>query len=181
MYGNITTADGAVILEDTQPPQFLEELKPMRVLDGEEVILKCVVTGKPMPDILWFHNDRCINKNEDFVVKYNRDTGVTEVIIVECFPEDTGVFKCVATNSAGDAITSSQLTVAVPSEGVASELSELDDGPPRGYRASPEVAKLKTHEVIRVVLPSLRQNQRNQQWWWRLKQKVCLQNRWTLL
>lgn len=102
---------------------------PMRVMDGEEVSLSCVVTGKPTPDILWYHNERCINKNEDFVVRYDHETGKTEVVIVECFPEDTGVFKCVASNSEGNDVTSCQLTVAMPPEGGPStEVSEVEDG-----------------------------------------------------
>ena len=64
-----------------------------------------------MPDIHWFHNDKNIDKSEDFVITYNRSSGKIDLVIVDCLMEDSGIFKCVARNHAGQDVTSCQLTV----------------------------------------------------------------------
>lgn len=80
-------------------------------MDAEEVTLTCTVVGKPQPQISWFHNNRCIDKSEDFVINYDKNTGRTECVIVECLPDDEGTFKCVARNSSGTAVSTGKLTV----------------------------------------------------------------------
>ena len=93
------------------PPKFTVQLVPRTATDGEEVVLTCKVTGRPMPELSWFHNDKCIDACEDFVINYNRQTGQCDCVIVECLPDDHGMFKCVAKNSGGQAITTGMLAV----------------------------------------------------------------------
>ena len=95
-------------------PRFVQQLQSCEAFDGEEVILTCTVMGKPKPEISWFHNDRCIDNSEDFVLNYNRETGKCDCVIVECLPDDQGTFKCVARNQAGQAQTECRLTWKAP-------------------------------------------------------------------
>ena len=97
-----------------EAPKFVVELQPKQVNDGEEVLLMCQVTGSPLPEVHWYHNDTSIDRSEDFVITYDTETGKTELLIVECFPEDTGTYKCVARNPAGEAVTSAPLVVNMP-------------------------------------------------------------------
>ena len=76
--------------------------------------LTCTVTGKPQPQLSWFHNNKCIDKSEDFVLSYNKQTGRSDCVIVECLPDDEGTFKCVARNSSGTAVTTCKLTIGKP-------------------------------------------------------------------
>ena len=86
----------------------------MTGVDGKEVTFRCTVKGTPTPDIFWFHNDKSIDKNEDFVINYDRQTGRIDLVIVDCLPEDAGLFKCVARNPAGQDVTQAPLTVTPP-------------------------------------------------------------------
>ncbi len=73
-----------------------------------------MVTGTPPPEISWFHNHKCIDRSEDFVINYDRETGKIDLVIVDCLPDDQGIFKCIARNPAGQAVTECNLTVTVP-------------------------------------------------------------------
>lgn len=64
-----------------------------------------------MPEISWFHNHRCIDKSEDFVITYDQQTGRIDLVIVDCLPDDQGRFRCIAKNAGGQAITECTLTV----------------------------------------------------------------------
>ena len=110
-----------------EPPAFLQPLKPQAALDGEEVTFTLIVTGKPQPQLSWFHNDKNIDNSEEFVISYDEDSGTCRMVIVECFPEDAGVFKCVASNPIGEATTTAELTVNVPSEIVSEAEPPLDE------------------------------------------------------
>ena len=93
------------------PPKFTQTLQNRVADDGKEVIFNCQVTGVPSPDVFWFHNDKSIDKSEDFVINYERKTGKIELVIVDCLPDDSGTFKCIARNNAGEDLTAATLTV----------------------------------------------------------------------
>ena len=92
-------------------PRFRKKLESTSATDGQEVTMTCAVEGTPPPDVRWFHNDKCIDRCDDFVINYDRRTGVIELVIVDCLLEDSGEFKCVARNTAGQDVTSCTLTV----------------------------------------------------------------------
>jgi titin len=92
-------------------PKFMLPLQNCEAYDGEEVILTCTVTGRPKPEVHWYHNDKNIDKSEDFVISYQADNGKCDCVIVECLPDDQGTFKCIATNEAGQAVTQGSLKV----------------------------------------------------------------------
>ena len=93
------------------PPEFIVPLKPVEAKDGQELQITCKVTGQPAPNLMWFHDSKNIDDDEEFVISYNPDTGDIKLIIVEVFPEDQGQYICIAQNPAGQATTSGFLTV----------------------------------------------------------------------
>lgn len=109
---------------DHTPPVFVEKLKDITACDGQEVSLHCVVSGKPMPVISWYHNDENIDKSQDYVFTYDRLTGKVYLVILDCFPDDEGHFMCIAENVAGRATTKCYLTVC--SEGEAAKPESND-------------------------------------------------------
>ena len=111
--------------EVRESPSFVKPLKPITINDGEEVILTCVVKGKPMPTVTWFRNDAGVDKNDDYIIKFDDSTGRCELIIVEGFTEDSGLFRCIATNEFGETSTCAELTVNAVS--VSESLISEDD------------------------------------------------------
>jgi len=107
------------------PPNFVEPVPSLQAIDGQELRIPCKVTGKPMPQISWYHNGKNIDQDEEFVVTYNPETGDISLLIVEVFPEDEGEYVCVAHNPAGDAVTRATLVV-MDAPQVPSETTEMD-------------------------------------------------------
>ena len=83
----------------------------MQVIDGEEARFVCKVTGNPMPVVTWYHNGQLVVDNQDFNIAYDKNTGECILHILEVFPQDTGKYECVATNTYGRAVTHATLLV----------------------------------------------------------------------
>uniref|UniRef100_A0A7I4Y662 Immunoglobulin I-set domain containing protein n=1 Tax=Haemonchus contortus TaxID=6289 RepID=A0A7I4Y662_HAECO len=77
------------------PPSLLR--KP----DGS-VLFECICSGNPEPTIKWFFKDQEL-KNDRFVQKIKKSVGKWAVTLIMKNPtqDDQGVYKVVATNSAG--------------------------------------------------------------------------------
>ncbi|XP_052814063.1 titin-like [Mya arenaria] len=90
--------------ECTQPPQNL-------VIDeGEPVTFTCKITGSPAPTVTWYRNNQIVKPSKYFHMESTPD-GVHILSILEAFPEDTGIYKCVARNKAGETTVTCQLKV----------------------------------------------------------------------
>ena len=61
------------------------------------------------PEVKWYRGHELIKDSADF--QYQQDGGVFKLVIAEVFPDDTGVYKCVATNSAGSSTSSFYIKV----------------------------------------------------------------------
>ncbi|KAK8746938.1 hypothetical protein OTU49_016904 [Cherax quadricarinatus] len=101
-------------LQVVQPKQAevapsVAPLEPVTVLEGQGVRFNTVVVGKPIPGVQWYREGALIPQSRDFEMFMEGNTAVLD--IKETYPEDTGTFTCRATNSAGQAETSTMLTV----------------------------------------------------------------------
>ena len=93
------------------PPVFVWELQSQKVMDGDETRFVGKVCGNPMPEVTWYHDGKVVYDNPDFRTSYNKESGEVVLFIVEVFPQDTGVYECVAINRYGRATTRAQLNV----------------------------------------------------------------------
>ena len=150
---------------EVEPPVFVVPLKGQVAMDGDEVTMTCQVTGKPMPNISWYLNDTNIDKSEDFVITFDQNTGVTSMLIVEAFPEDSGMYKCVAINPAGEAISSAELyieptepieeTVTVTQQQVVESEMVIEEPmePPKFIQPlQPQIAKVSEDGVFSAIV-----------------------------
>lgn len=92
-------------------PVFLDELVSHKVMDGEQVKFQCHVKGNPMPEITWKHNGKIVFDNPDVRTVYKKEIGEATLLILEAFPQDTGVYECIAVNKYGKASTVAHLNV----------------------------------------------------------------------
>lgn len=93
------------------PPSFKQSLKAVQVDMGQNAVLHCHITGKPMPSIAWYHNDQKIKLNDRVQLKFGRESGKWELHIINTIPDDTGVFRCVASNPRGEASCEANVVV----------------------------------------------------------------------
>ncbi|XP_006907796.1 hemicentin-1 isoform X1 [Pteropus alecto] len=82
--------------------------------------LDCQVTGSPPPTIMWLKDGQLIDERDGFKILLNG----RKLIIAQAQVSDTGLYQCVATNTAGDHKKGFEVTVHVPPTIKSSGLSE---------------------------------------------------------
>lgn len=70
---------------------------------------KLFVIGMPPPTATWYLDGVVIEDSDDF--KYETDAETRSLIFAEIFPEDSGVYACVARNVAGEEKVQMKMTV----------------------------------------------------------------------
>lgn len=78
-----------------KPPRFIQNPKSQTIPEGNKLIIECKVTGEPMPDLSWSHNNKCIDERNDIKIEYDRKIGISRVIIERAFIEDAGNYRYV--------------------------------------------------------------------------------------
>ncbi|XP_011159691.1 obscurin isoform X3 [Solenopsis invicta] len=148
----------ATLTPHTEAPTFLKELSKMQCSDREDVELKIRTTGIPRSSVEWLKNGEVIKEDERYQVMTHMDNIVDSSLSIKTFSaKDVGIITCKASNVAGSAETSCDLsmTLTAPSFGKALPRSEdVDEGEPLELKAKvdgspiPSIAWFKDGEKI---------------------------------
>lgn len=84
-------------------PSFTFLLRPRVMQERDTCKLLCCLAGKPMPTVKWYKDRRELSKYE---YSMSQADGVVTMEIVDCRPEDSGKYSCIATNCHGSDDTS---------------------------------------------------------------------------
>lgn len=107
-------------------PTLLEPLRDQSVREGQAVAFRCRISAKPAPTIKWQKADKVIKPSRYFQMTKEGDYCILK--ISEAFPEDEGVYKCIAENPAGTIATQAKLKVLAPeTQEVAPSLTPMRD------------------------------------------------------
>ena len=79
-------------------PCFTFQLRPRVMQERDTCKLLCCLSGKPVPTVKWFKENKELSKYE---YKMTHADGVVTLEIIDCKPEDSGKYKCVASNCHG--------------------------------------------------------------------------------
>ncbi|NXO31527.1 PALLD protein, partial [Cisticola juncidis] len=99
-------------------PVFTKGLQNIRAAKGQLVVFECRVHSTPALQVRWYREYDQILDSADFrtLRKKACSSAVPEevctLVITEAFPEDSGIFKCVAENEFGSAASSAHLSVS---------------------------------------------------------------------
>ncbi|NWX23102.1 PALLD protein, partial [Aegotheles bennettii] len=108
-------------------PLFTKGLQNIRATKGQLVVFECRVRATPTLQVHWYREYDQIIDSADFrilrkinicLLWYNCppefviSEEVCTLVITEAFPEDSGIFKCVAENEFGSAASSARLSVS---------------------------------------------------------------------
>ena len=83
-------------------PNFYIIPNDIDTLEGQIVRFECRVSGRPEPEVLWYKNDSRIYDCEHYKCVVNEE-GNYALLIMGADGTDTATYKCVATNSTGQA------------------------------------------------------------------------------
>lgn len=89
--------------EQESAPSFTFLLRPRVMQERDTCKLLCCVSGKPFPTVKWYRDRKELSKYE---YSMSHSDGVVTMEIVDCKPEHSGKYSCVATNKHGTDETS---------------------------------------------------------------------------
>lgn len=91
------------------PPTFTKSLKRVDGNIGNDICMDCKVSGSQPMTIAWFKDDQEITPGSKLVPEFKDNSATLHIVRLE--KNDSGVYKCKATNSAGFKETSGTLYV----------------------------------------------------------------------
>ncbi|KAM4025641.1 obscurin-like protein 1 isoform 4-T4 [Anomaloglossus baeobatrachus] len=108
----------AVLLVDPTPRQGPEpipgdppaQVKVFTVNEGKHAKLRCLVTGKPRPEIVWRKDGRAVSPGRRTLIYEDRD-GHFILKVLFCRQQDRGLYVCGASNTAGNTLSAVMLHV----------------------------------------------------------------------
>ncbi|XP_063078023.1 myosin light chain kinase, smooth muscle-like [Engraulis encrasicolus] len=91
-------------------PRFQLALSDTTQPKGSTVRLICNIQGYPDPEVVWLQDEEPVAETERVQIEYEED-GTCTLIVADAEPEDSGIYKCRASNKLGAALCSARLTV----------------------------------------------------------------------
>ena len=94
-------------------PRIMKAIQhDVNIKEGEPFQLTCIVDGYPEPKVNWFKNNQPLIASERIRTYFNPANGHVSLSVKESNLNDTGVYKVIAENPAGEAETQGLVTVA---------------------------------------------------------------------
>ena len=99
--GEVSCKAELQLQEKMAAPEFAdqEESGPITAQEGDDVTLNVTVKGKPSPQVEWYKDDKPLRKTSRLDVKARGDK--FSLVILKVTPDDSGLYKCVASSKAG--------------------------------------------------------------------------------
>lgn len=92
-------------------PEFSDEYgdSPIEINEGDELKINVTIQGNPRPDVEWYKDDRPLKRTSRVNISARGNKfGITIFTVV---PEDSGIYKCVATSAAGTKTKTFQVNI----------------------------------------------------------------------
>ncbi|KAH0629800.1 hypothetical protein JD844_012187 [Phrynosoma platyrhinos] len=103
-------------------PVFIKGLQNIKTSSDQLVVFECRIRASPTLQVCWYREHNQIIDSADFRILRKKaclsmvPEEVCTLIITEAFPEDSGIFKCVAENEFGAVASSARLFVSQGTE-----------------------------------------------------------------
>uniref|UniRef100_A0A8C2EUJ3 Ig-like domain-containing protein n=1 Tax=Cyprinus carpio TaxID=7962 RepID=A0A8C2EUJ3_CYPCA len=106
---------GLVTPSENIKPSFTKKLKFQSVVEGDTAAFKCKLVAMPPPTLLWFHNNRQIQKehHRKIYTVSKMHMHATSLTIQGIKEKDSGSYKVMAINTEGSAETTASLLVSL--------------------------------------------------------------------
>ncbi|XP_072292766.1 myopalladin isoform X2 [Eucyclogobius newberryi] len=115
---NISKQDGHLNGQQMMAaPVFTKNLQDLDASEGQLVVLECRVKGTPSPRVEWSQDGKVIQDSPEFRILKKKPRSPAEseekctLVIAELFPEDSGTFRCTASNNYGSVSSSAELKI----------------------------------------------------------------------
>ena len=161
--GTASCSTRLFVSESTSKPEFKKVMNDLELLEGDDAVFEIAVNAKPDPKVQWFLRKMPIKSEGKYTIDEDSERQRFSLTISDCHTEDSGQYRCLVTNSAGEAASSAELKVSdrqvAPRfiQGTEEQLFEVWEGAPvklvvqvRG-RPTPQVEWFKENRLARRV------------------------------
>ncbi|OCT63341.1 obscurin-like protein 1 isoform X2 [Xenopus laevis] len=100
------------------------QVKVFTVNEGKHAKLRCLVTGKPRPEIIWRKDGRAVSPGRRTLIYEDRE-GHFILKVLFCRQQDRGLYVCGASNSAGNTLSAVMLHVREVGERFPAPLKDI--------------------------------------------------------
>lgn len=112
------------LIDDAEPPFFIERFEEKIVPQNADIILSAKVSGKPIPEITWLHNNVPLNPSDR--VKQTFENENVELFIQKADADkDSGDYKCVASSPLGKVSHGARVIVEVDNVEFTKQLKKI--------------------------------------------------------
>ncbi|CAB1327736.1 unnamed protein product [Coregonus sp. 'balchen'] len=135
-----------------EEPEFERPLRDTTATAGSEVLLKCVITGSPLPTVTWKKSNVLIRSSPSHVVKAEGEQH--SLLITQMRSGDAGTYCVTAVNTAGKASCNATLYIKSDEEYLSplEEVMEIGEPPSRGVGPQSKYAFFKDPPSFQVAL-----------------------------
>ena len=98
-------------VDTCQCPEFTNTLKDQEVTLSTDLVLVCMVTAIPDPDVKWIKDGRAVPKGRSSSFRQSYDEGLATLTVRDVIRRDGGQYTCVASNSEGEAMCSCNVSI----------------------------------------------------------------------
>lgn len=93
-----------IMLPDTmRKPVFRVPLENVHITEGNVLRLEAKLDAEPAPEIIWYKEDMELEHGHHCRMMYDDDQKIYSITIIDTYTEDSGDYKCVASNPCGSA------------------------------------------------------------------------------
>jgi len=92
--------------------KFTQEIKDLRVKEGQKAKFEAAFAGNPQPEVVWEKDGKVLENSKEMAIKVK--SGKTSLTIAECTMDMSGYFTVKIKNQLGSDRTRSSLTVSKP-------------------------------------------------------------------
>ncbi|XP_053170409.1 obscurin-like protein 1a [Scomber japonicus] len=96
-----------------EPHVSSAKVKKFAVAEGKHAKFRCLVTGKPKPEIIWKKDGMPLEPGRRHLIFEDRE-GYYTLKVLYCKVQDTGLYVCAASNALGNTLSAVHLSVKGP-------------------------------------------------------------------
>lgn len=96
-------------IQSLSPPTFLKLLQNNYANERSSFQFSCLVEGNPLPTVQWYHNEKCIDNDNNYNITYNNGHAILHIPCVRV--GDQGIFTVKAVNQVGSNQSNAVLSV----------------------------------------------------------------------
>ena len=101
-----------IVSEAKNKPEFKDTMKDVEVVEGDKAVFEVRVTAQPDPEVEWYLRKMRIKSEDKYTIEEDTDRKRYSLTIAHCRREDSGHYRCVVKNSAGEVTCSAEMKVS---------------------------------------------------------------------